>query len=213
MSTPCTGLAGWKSLNQTLNYDTWSKSRRISEALGNLAGRVALHQLQHGRRFIKENPRNSDLYKLPVWERVRRHPQVKQVYVDMCAVNLRDPETKLLIKKPSEIWTSSNHFVKSLSNLRCNGRHKHAQLCGTYKGVNKTHLARTWTWDFASRIAAGVAAVVREYYSVKSVEHSRTYATSEVPPPDKRNRSQSHERAGHHPRDPRRPASQDPTQQ
>ena len=186
MPTPCTGMAGWSALNQVINQSTWLASRRVSERFGDLAGRIAMYQLNHKRHFIKENPRNSDLYKLPVWQKVREHPQVKQVYVDMCAVNLRDRETGLLIKKPSEIWTSSSHFVKSLENLRCNGRHKHTQLKGTYKGTNKTHEARTWTWEFASRIAAGVSAIIRDYYKQKDTQ---AYAVRTVPPPGERDRN------------------------
>ena len=63
--------------------------------------------------------------------------------------NLRDPESKLRIKKPTD-------FVASDGKT-----HHHARLVGTYKGQNKTHLARTWTWELASLIAAGVSEVVK----------------------------------------------------
>ena len=69
-SSPCTGLAGWAALNHIINPKAWEQSRSISVPLGNLAGDLALHQLRNKRHFVCENPKGSDLYKLPVWQRV-----------------------------------------------------------------------------------------------------------------------------------------------
>ena len=37
-SSPCTGLAGWASLNRIINPESWHQSRSISVPLGKLAG-------------------------------------------------------------------------------------------------------------------------------------------------------------------------------
>ena len=93
-------MAGWAKLNRIINTETWLISRETSEALGRLAGQIALYQLKYGRQFLKENPRGSDLYQLPEWLEVKKHPRVKQIYVDMCAAGLRDKQTGLLIREP-----------------------------------------------------------------------------------------------------------------
>ena len=75
---------------------------------------------------------------------------------------MRDPETKLRIKKPTDFVASDEILLKNLRPLWCDGKkHAHACLEGTHKGQNKTHLARTWSWELASIIAAGVSEVVK----------------------------------------------------
>ena len=80
---------------------------------------------------------------------------------------LRDPQNKLRVKKPTRFVASDEILVKNLRPLWCYGRHQHSQLEGTYKGQNKTHIARIWPWELASRIASGVSAVVRKVQKEK----------------------------------------------
>ena len=95
----------------------------------------------------------------------------------MCAAELRDPETGEPIQKATEVWFSSNHFARTLGDLRCPRDHKHGVLQGRYRGDNQTDLARVWTWKFATRVAAGVAAIIRDYHRT---HHVRAYAQDEV---------------------------------
>ena len=83
----------------------------------------------------------SDLYHLPGWRRVAQHPRTKSLRVDMCAAELRDPETGELIEKATEIWFSSNHFARTLGDLRCTRDNKHGVTQGSYSGKSKTDLA------------------------------------------------------------------------
>ena len=82
--------------------------------------------------------------------------------IDQCMDGLRDLETKLRVKKPIVLVASDEVLVKNLRGLVCNKRHEHAHLEGTYKGQNKTHLARIWPWELATRIVAGVSAVAQK---------------------------------------------------
>ena len=76
--------------------------------------------------------------------------------------NLRAPETKLRIKKPTDFVASYEILLKNLIFLWCDGKtHTHSRLEGIHEGQNKTHLARTWSWELASTIAAGVSEVVK----------------------------------------------------
>eukprot|EP00975_Prorocentrum_lima_P006734 1447903-Prorocentrum_lima.AAC.1 len=74
MAPPCTGLKGFSALNTMVAPDAWHKSRNLSVPLGDLSGEIALHQLRHGRHFIVENPQGSELFGLPAWVKLARHP-------------------------------------------------------------------------------------------------------------------------------------------
>eukprot|EP00975_Prorocentrum_lima_P069888 12928874-Prorocentrum_lima.AAC.1 len=56
--------------------DAWHRSRMVSAPLGQIAGEIALYQLEHERHFLVENPRGPGLFTLPSWEQVQQHPQV-----------------------------------------------------------------------------------------------------------------------------------------
>ena len=107
------------------------------------------------------------MYEIPIWVKVGEHPRLVWSYCGMCAAGLRDEDSKVLIRKSSEIWASPDLLIKYIKPLQCNGKHTHADLSGTYQGQNKTHLARHWTWTFAATVAAGVAAVVRQWHNQK----------------------------------------------
>ena len=116
-----------------------------------------------------------------------KHPRTMSMRVDMCAAGLKDPETKMPILKASEIWHSNVLFAESLSDLRCPGNHDHATLAGTYKGQNRTHLARVWTWEFASRIATAVSAIIRQHHrthQTKAYVGSSSSSDRQAPPPE-----------------------------
>ena len=92
------------------------------------------------------------------------------------------------VKKESEIVASDEALIAPLRPLTCNKQREHIQLAGTWKGVPKTQLAQIWPWDFASRVASGVAAVVRKPYENLNRERYPTEG-EEVPPPGQRSRS------------------------
>ena len=183
IATPCTGLKGWSGINRIKNHETWLKSRSVSIPLGELGADVAIFQLQQGKEFLSENPLGSDLYHLEGWKKVAKHPRTMMLRVDMCAAGLIDQETKLSILKASEIWYSNERFAESLYDLRCTQDHEHATLQGTYKGENKTHQARIWTWKFAARVAAGVSAIIRDFHKTQKIRAYPVSSSSRTPPP------------------------------
>ena len=133
------------------------------------------------------------MYELPIWEEVSRNPKVVWTYCDMCAAGLICPETKRRIQKASEIWASHEALIRDLRPLRCNGKHQRGTLAGAYKGQPRTHLARHWTWEFASRVAAGVAAVIREWHKIN---HTGYYSGSL---PQHTDHTEYHPRSSLHP--------------
>eukprot|EP00975_Prorocentrum_lima_P009762 2079619-Prorocentrum_lima.AAC.1 len=85
--------------------------------------------------------------------------------------------TNMYLKKPTEIWASDERLIRYIRTLRCNGRHQHMPKEG-----GRAHPARIWIWEFASRIASGVAAVVRDHHS------KRCTCPDDYPPPHQRDR-------------------------
>eukprot|EP00975_Prorocentrum_lima_P021274 4480096-Prorocentrum_lima.AAC.1 len=59
MAPPYIGLKGFSALNRIIAPDGWQDSRDISTPLGDLAGQIALHQLNHGTHFLVENDQSS----------------------------------------------------------------------------------------------------------------------------------------------------------
>eukprot|EP00975_Prorocentrum_lima_P068839 12922873-Prorocentrum_lima.AAC.1 len=71
----------------------------------------------------------------------------------MCAAGLRDGKTNKYLKKATETWASDERLMRDIRPLICNGRHEQVPIEG-----GRSHPACLWTWEFASRIASGVAA-------------------------------------------------------
>ena len=167
MSPPCTGLSGFSGLNRVINPDGWHASRLISLPLGDLAGYIAQCQLHHVRHFVCENPRGSELYTLPARIPVSSGPRLVIAFPAMCMADLYDEQTKLPLRKRSEVWASDERLVKPIRRFVCDGSHEHGVIEGSYAGPNKSHWSRIRTWKFAYSIALGIAGVVREnHYSL-----------------------------------------------
>ena len=163
MATPCTSLAGWKSLNAIRAPEAHARSRRISLTLGELGGQLARHQLHVNRHFVAENPVGSDLWETEPWPQVLAHPSVVETTVRMCAAGMKQDGVHVL--KPTAFKASTEQLLSLLRELRCNGRHRHVQLQGNdAQGRSRTDQARVWPWDLAAHLASGIATVVRQYY-------------------------------------------------
>ena len=71
-----------------------------------------------------------------------------EVRVDQCALGLRSPRSKCPILKPAKIVTTQQSLAAGLVRCRCDGRHDHEHLEGSYKGVNMTSWAETYPRKF-----------------------------------------------------------------
>jgi len=186
LATPCTGLAGWAPINAARGSEVHHQNRQTSLQLGHLGGQIALWQLQNGRHFLAENPRGSELFKLPIYIYIRQHyPQVDSRIIDMCAAGMRDEDNGLPIKKATEILSSSPRILAAIEHLKCNNRHpQHQPIEGTCKdGQRRSHKCRIWPWGLATSVASGIAAEIRHMLT-SSPQH--TYPTVEIqtaPPP------------------------------
>ena len=157
LSTPCTGMKGYASLNKQINPEAYHRSRCISVPLAKLSARVAVAQLDGGRHFVAEHPRGSDLWSLQAWQKVASYPQVVRVLLDQCMAGFIGPRSGNLIKKPTECWASDPRPVRRLEPLQCDGTHEHAQLDGRTPGIpcDKAKDLARWPQALCRRLADG----------------------------------------------------------
>eukprot|EP00959_Pyramimonas_sp_CCMP1952_P082026 1713666-Pyramimonas_sp.AAC.1 len=133
MSPPCQGMASWAAFNKMMNPETQQALRRTSEPLGHLCGGVVRYQVQHGRRYLSEQPAGSELYDSPIWVEMRSPPNTAEAIIHQCQGGLRCPRTGLPVQKPTHFAASCKVLVFSLRRLRCEGRracHKHQHVDG-----------------------------------------------------------------------------------
>ena len=101
-------------INRLLHWHSWMDSRDISAPLGELGAQVAEYQLNQALHFIAENPQGSELWDLPSWRRVLARDDIVRCTIHQCMVGLRDPQTKLRVKKPTDCVASAEIPVKNL---------------------------------------------------------------------------------------------------
>ena len=131
-------------------------------SLCEIGGQVALFQLNNNSHFIAETPQGSGLLEFSIWRKVLAHPRTQRCVMNQCMTNLRDRETKRRISKLTDFLASDEVLLKDLRPLQCDGkRHAHLTLANKHIGRRKTYLARTWPWELASIVAAGVSELIK----------------------------------------------------
>ena len=154
MGPPCTAFANWSCLNRVLHHQSWLKTRKAGKQLAEFAAELAHLQLEGRRRFLIENPRGSELFKLPAFAALWATGKVYQIHFPRCALGLRvDGE---LILKWTTLWSSSTDLLRHFGGLRCT--HKSH---GVLMGSNKTKLAQVWPAQMCARIVQGILDIVR----------------------------------------------------
>ena len=190
MATPCTGLAGFSALNASRGSETHFRNRAVSIQLGMLGGDIALWQLKSDRHFVAENPKPSELWRLEPWQIVDKDPRVATVDMDMCMAGMIDyDDPTLFIKKATKVKASCEALVKPLRKFICDNSHDHQPIEGKCRdGESRSHKCRIWPWLFATTLAASIAAVVRDHYSMIHYTFPVAETQADAPPPI-RNRS------------------------
>ena len=86
-------------------------------------------QVAEGRHYFLEQPRGSDLLDMPIFQRLALFCAI-WCYMDMCMVGLRSVQTGKLLKKPSELWASSEHLLWRFRLRKCYGLREHDTIEG-----------------------------------------------------------------------------------
>lgn len=187
LATPCTGLAGWKGINAARGSETHFRNRAVSLELGELGADIAEWQLNGGRHYVAENPKGSELFRLPKWKKLDDDPRTASADIDMCAAGMQCPDTKMLVKKGTTLKASCEALLATLRKFRCNGQHPHKPIEGKCKdGENLSHKCRIWPWKLATELAASIAALIRWHYQYVTSELYPETSTQADPPAKRR---------------------------
>ncbi|CAK0819108.1 unnamed protein product [Prorocentrum cordatum] len=136
------GLKVCEPIDHIYNYNL-----RRDRPLLDFVEEIGMTQLNSKRDILFENPLTSEVFKQSQTKRLREHPRVQEVKVDMCQFNLRHQQSNGMVKKPTKPLVSNDSYVKRLSR-QCDGRHQHHQL----EGAHYTRKAGRYNREFAKAV-------------------------------------------------------------
>ena len=141
ISFPCGCWGPWSRMNMhrsaELCQDVLDARRQARRHLSVVPEVWNLQQSLGGHVHV-ENPLTSD-----AWKELRL-PHAYVVRIDQCSLGLRCVRTNLPVLKPTRIVTSCRMMAERLVQCRCDHRHQHAHLEGSYKGKPLTSYAETY---------------------------------------------------------------------
>lgn len=156
ISTPCTGMKGFKALNCALRHQSYHTSRNLSVLLGRLGGEVAYGKCSRKWHFVSEHPRDSDLYKQKERQQLAQDSIISWCYADQCmarsARNVGKIEQDVRVNKPSEFWASDERPIEHLRPLVCDGNPVHADIAcrvvlSITPNLNANHVGQSTSVD------------------------------------------------------------------
>ena len=130
-------------------------------------------QVVLGGHCHAENPLTSE-----AWNELNLG-EVYDVRTDQCALGLRCPKTRNPVLKPTRIVTTQQEMAEIMQTHRCDGRHQHAHLAGTYKGINLSKIAETYPTKFCNIVSTAIAQDV-EHVQLPSASATDHFAVAEV---------------------------------
>ncbi len=151
ISFPCGCWGPWSRFNmhrdEQLCQDTLAARQRARRHLS-IVPEIWHFQQSLGHHAHIENPLTSD-----AWKEFRLH-NAYDIRIDQCSVGLRCPKTNNPILKPTRVVTTCSEMATALSQCRCDKKHNHSHLEGSYKGRPLTSYAETYPRKFCRRIAS-----------------------------------------------------------
>ena len=164
MAPPCTPFGALSQINRVHNREAWlesSESLAIGETIARFCSELAFTQLRHHRHFLLENPRGSELFKLPCIAALLATNKICKATFPQCSLGLLSPEGLPLLKFTT-VWTSHPTLSKPFENLQCTHT-VHGEIQGNYGGQERSKLAQIWLLEFCRRVAHAVAAPRSEF--------------------------------------------------
>eukprot|EP00435_Cladocopium_sp_Y103_P057558 s34_g19.t2 len=148
---PCRNRGGWEHLNRI--YRTPLENARLirsSRRQVKFCEQQIQKQLKRGGEFLFEHPWPSEVWEDSIMQPLKRKYGVRRI--DMCAYDLKCPDTQLPIQKGTGIMSSCpaerNHLF-----LKCPGCPRHRTIEGKLKnGMNVSAFCAEYTKTFVSKM-------------------------------------------------------------
>ena len=133
MVTPeCGPWSSWSRFNRSRGiaaYEKVQQARRYQLTMLRLCARLCAYQVSLGRHFHIEQPGGSEMCQQSCMAEVVS----AGVHVDMCRFGLRLPGSSRLIRKSTEIRTTSSVVAKALEGRTCTRDHPHQPIQGSFR--------------------------------------------------------------------------------
>ena len=129
--------------------ECWGPWARFKSSNSDTAKDKIEHQKQVARRYLHNV---SECWHLQLILGGQAHMEVGQ-----CALGLRSPKSNLPILKPTRIVSSQESLMQVLQDFRCDKKHQHDHLEGSYKGKNLTIWAESYPPKFARILAEALS--------------------------------------------------------
>ena len=105
---------------------------------------VANYQIQQGRYVVLEDPKTSAMWKTTPLVRLEKQPGAKREDLDMCRHGLKDPASKLPMRKSTCLMHNLPNGALDLLFVKCTeGNKKHHQEHEPMEGSAPGHSPRT----------------------------------------------------------------------
>ena len=151
LSPPCTPFSPMRRLTDfKRDPDVVDQELREGERHVDFSVSVALIQINAGRGFLFEHPRGAKSWKMRSLQKLKAHPQVYTVSLDMCQFELQNSKGDTVLK-PTLLLTNIETLATALAR-RCDKQHKHVPL----EGGQNTKLSAIYTDAFGDAILKGL---------------------------------------------------------
>ena len=145
----CTHCGGWENLNQY--YRTPLERAQLirrNRARLRFCVRQIHRQLQRGGDFLLEHPWPSQIWNSPELQSLKRRYGVFRI--DMCAFDLKCPDTGLFFQKGTGLMVSNRQVPDRLEHMcRCPKNHEHRPIEGQLRGGQRvSSFVATYTPKF-----------------------------------------------------------------
>ena len=143
----CKHWGGWYRLNQhRLPLLQQLANKQQAKKQAQFCVDQIKKQLRRGGRVLVEHPWNSDLWQFEPLRKLLRAQQLTLTRNDMCAYDLKDPQTGLPIKKPTGLAVSHRDMVDQA--VTCPGHAEHRLIAGQSCGMSLSARCAEYTPTF-----------------------------------------------------------------
>ena len=186
VSPKCGPWCSWSRLNLMKSVELAQRilTDRRAESI-HLRLRSSLCCLQRWRGpdypFHLEQPQGSELMLQTDMQPVVDSTQ--RVLCDMCvAGELRHPNSQELLRKRTQVWTTSTIMASRLERLQCPGSHQHASIAGSCKTPGQARqTVSSYTENYTRLFAQHLSRIIQCSLQVKEThEHSLSEACRTV---------------------------------
>ena len=180
-SPMCGPWCAFSALNASKSAEAFAdiQSHRYHHIADLALGLVLLRfQLNVGNHLHWEQPGRSLMFRSPLLKEVFEHTWCAQF--DLCQIgDLRDPVSKLKIKKSLEVLTTSQVVFKGLHGHVCRKNHEHQTIEGTVRVGDQTIARSKFTENYPRKFARLVALTLRRDLTSSVIRRDECFALSE----------------------------------